>query len=120
MHSASRDELQHDSHVSMLSPPVGITRKFQLRSVSMNKRIVGVVAVASLVSVCVSACSAQSTEEGVGTNVQSLTLAGTRLYTPKAQKGGVDQVAKLTSEGRKDEARLISSMLKTPQAVWLE
>src|SRR5262245_45644755 len=40
------------------------------------------------------------------------------LYVPRPNSGAKRQVARLTSEGRKAEARRIKAMLDTPQAVW--
>ena len=43
---------------------------------------------------------------------------GGGLYVPRPNSGAKRQVAELTAEGRKTEARQIRAMLDTPQAVW--
>jgi endoglucanase len=42
------------------------------------------------------------------------------FYTPAPNKDGVRQVAMLRSQGRKADAALLSAMLDTPTAVWVE
>jgi endoglucanase len=44
--------------------------------------------------------------------------ATTRFYVPKAPIGAKHQIARLTRAGRKHDARLIRTMVHTPQAVW--
>ena len=43
---------------------------------------------------------------------------GTRLYTPKPNKGAVKQIADLTAAGERADADRIAAMIETPQAVW--
>ena len=43
---------------------------------------------------------------------------GGGLYVPRPNSGAKRQVAQLTAEGRKTEARQIRAMIDTPQAVW--
>ena len=42
----------------------------------------------------------------------------TEFYVPRPNQGARQQIAKLTSQGQKADARLIRTMIKTPQAVW--
>jgi endoglucanase len=46
--------------------------------------------------------------------------ADEHFYVPKANHDAVEQIAELTSQGRKDEAALIRATIQTPQAVWIE
>ena len=43
---------------------------------------------------------------------------GTQFYVPKPNHGAIEQIADLTSDGKKAEANLIKKMIETPQAVW--
>lgn len=43
----------------------------------------------------------------------------TRFYVPRPNPGAIAQIADLTAQGRKAEARLIRAMIETPTAVWL-
>ena len=43
---------------------------------------------------------------------------GTEFYVPKVNQGATRQIARLTSLGRRSDARLIKEMTQTPQAVW--
>ncbi|WP_052344017.1 glycoside hydrolase family 6 protein [Kallotenue papyrolyticum] len=43
----------------------------------------------------------------------------TRFYVPRPNHGAIAQIAELTAQGRKQEARLIRAMIETPTAVWL-
>jgi endoglucanase len=40
------------------------------------------------------------------------------LYVPKPNHGAIEQIAALRSSGRAADARLIESLIETPQAVW--
>lgn len=42
----------------------------------------------------------------------------TEFYVPKVNQGATRQIARLTSLGRRPDARLIRKMTQTPQAVW--
>ena len=42
----------------------------------------------------------------------------TEFYVPKVNQGATRQIARLTSLGRRPDARLIKKMTQTPQAVW--
>jgi endoglucanase len=42
----------------------------------------------------------------------------TQFYVPKPNQGAIEQIADLTSSGNRTEARLIKTMIQTPQAVW--
>lgn len=42
----------------------------------------------------------------------------TEFYVPKVNQGATRQIARLTSLGRRPDARLIREMTQTPQAVW--
>jgi endoglucanase len=42
----------------------------------------------------------------------------TRFYVPKPNHGAIEQIADLTSSGNKHDARLIRTMIETPQAIW--
>ncbi len=41
-----------------------------------------------------------------------------RFYVPKPDRDALVQIARLRSDGRKTDARLIKGMIETPQAVW--
>src|SRR5688572_8849186 len=43
---------------------------------------------------------------------------GTQFYVPKPNQGAIEQIADLTSSGNRADARLIKTMIQTPQAVW--
>jgi endoglucanase len=45
---------------------------------------------------------------------------GTQFYVPKPNHDAVEQIAKLTSQGRKADAALIRAIISTPTAVWVE
>jgi endoglucanase len=44
--------------------------------------------------------------------------SNTQFYVPKPNHGAVEQIAALTSDGNKADAKLIKQMIGTPQAVW--
>jgi endoglucanase len=55
---------------------------------------------------------------GASAKSQALLDPGTRFYVPKVNKGATEQIADLTSSGKKADANLIKQMVQTPQAVW--
>ena len=40
------------------------------------------------------------------------------LYVPPPDHGAKRQIAQLTAQGDRDQARLVRAMIETPQAVW--
>jgi endoglucanase len=42
----------------------------------------------------------------------------TQFYVPEPNRGATEQIASLTSSGKKRDANLIQEMINTPQAVW--
>lgn len=42
----------------------------------------------------------------------------TKFYVPKPNHGALEQIADLTADGNKADAKLIKMMIETPQAVW--
>jgi endoglucanase len=79
----------------------------------------------SLVAFCTlsliaTACSGTS-DENVGSAARALST-DVKFFTPKmntVDMGAIHQVAELRSQGRHAEAAKISTMIETPQAVWL-
>jgi endoglucanase len=47
-------------------------------------------------------------------------IPGTRLFVPPPSAGALQQVAGLLRSGDRHDARLLESMLRVPQAVWLD
>lgn len=45
--------------------------------------------------------------------------AAQRFYVPNPNHGAIRQIAELTSQGHKDDAALIRTMIETPRAVWI-
>jgi endoglucanase len=72
-------------------------------------------------SLLAAACSGQAGEAIEGSS-QALS-SNVQFFTPKmntVNMGAIHQVAELRSQGRSAEADKISTMIATPQAVWLE
>lgn len=54
----------------------------------------------------------------VSAKSQSSLDPGTQFYVPKPNHGAIEQIADLTSSGKKADANLIKKMIGIPQAVW--
>jgi len=66
----------------------------------------------------ISAASVFASVESQAASAQGLD-PNTQFYVPKLNHGAVEQIAELTSQGRKTEAALIREMISTPTAVWI-
>jgi endoglucanase len=82
-------------------------------------KLTGLVAFSTLALIA-TACSGRS-DENIDGATQAL-ATDVKFFTPKmntADMGAIHQVAELRSQGRHAEAAQLSTMIETPQAVWL-